>query len=98
MAVTGLKTYDQQVCRSVLTNLVDHPFHTISECCINFYASFVMVFTDAPPAYDSVFGKVQKVKNESDGNVDFGCKMFGIICCNTGGCIGIFSKAIKILF
>lgn len=37
---------------------------------------------DAPPSYNSLFGKVKQVKDESNGNMDFGCKLIGIICCN----------------
>ena len=40
--------------------------------------------SDAPPSYDSLFGKIKKAKDESSGNVDFAMKTIGMILCGTG--------------
>lgn len=35
---------------------------------------------EAPPSYDSLYGRLKHAKQDSDGNVDFGKKAYGICC------------------
>jgi len=38
---------------------------------------------DPPPSYDSVMGRLEQMKDESEGNADFAKKLFCMACCGT---------------
>lgn len=42
---------------------------------------------DSPPSYDSLFGKVKKAKDDSNGFVDFGCRVITMVFCGTICCV-----------
>ena len=58
-------------------------------CCGKLWNSYhkrctsdaVFLFLDQPPSYDSLFGRVQQVKDTSTGNIDFAQKVVGMTFC-----------------
>lgn len=65
------------------TDTVDMDFRPESALADNAPENPPSYAEDKPPSYDSMFGKMKQMKDESSGNADFAKKMVAVVLCGT---------------